>query len=544
MLETSSNLDRSLLKSSLNLFLQYPVIGLNSQKQFDNFLIKSDQEFQGLLDQTKDASFFSRFFYESGLNRPQTLDQKVIDKTRQINKDFNEFSRPPVEILTRRSLLRIASSEILNNKNTAFINFDLKDLRLADRAGYGDILLSDFARILKEVSSRYRGLDKYDFMNLIPTRVGGDEFCIFASSKQDIDEAVLVKIYQEVQKELAGIKAYYKSAIKDDEIEEKSPLLKQEGTINDQIIIANIEEDRKMFLSRAIIKGRVPSKDQFKGENKVRNDEYMKAKATAVRKFLLELNLDKNTLNKRVMSIVKSHPEYHQEMTLLIDYLKKGNINIANYLFSVVNDYLKDPLIDEYVHTFPDLMHHLEHRIPKPGEKLIYYYVPWLKVLNSDIGYNKTDGVIKKVYENIIADLEAKGYERNNILVARKGGDFIFLINEYKTGNSKLDCQEFFPEGHIFNKGMDVFTSTIDYPKKGDNLKDSMDNVEKIARASFVSWLDNLYKKDPEKAKDYIGYYIKERKADRLGQLFDWLNDFKNPSRSLIDYLLELSASK
>ncbi|MEK9169335.1 MAG: hypothetical protein AAB788_01180 [Patescibacteria group bacterium] len=114
--------------------------------------------------------------------------------------------------------------------------------------------------------------------NLIPGRVGGDEFCMFLSSSSKIDKTKLQKIYIEVKEELAKYPDYYK-AIPENKIEKRIPELKTPGKVEDQILIANDEESRRIFLSKSIIKGRIPNSEQLKNEKNVSKEDYAFAKS-------------------------------------------------------------------------------------------------------------------------------------------------------------------------------------------------------------------------------------------------------------------------
>jgi GGDEF domain-containing protein len=524
------DINRSLLRSGPNLFLRYPVLSKSSLPQFEIFLIKIDKDFQGLLDQKKITNSFEKFFYDPGLNRKIILQDDVLEKIRQVNHKFNSPERGPIQILTRRSLLRVASSEILNNRKVAFINFDLKDLRLVDKVGYADLLLSDFARILKEVAVRHGEI------SLVPARVGGDEFCIFASSINDIDKHLLEQIYKEVGSEMSKIKAYYQPVGEEAVIEERSAQLNSESA-EDDIVLGNSKELKKYILARVLIDGRIPNKNQLLQLSTITNDKFKRVKKASIEKFQLKLEEDQDLLVKRVEGFTNHHHEYQQEGELILSLIKKGKIHLANYLLSLMEDYVKDPLINEPIHTFPDLINHLECRDQRPGEKLIYFYTPWLKILNGDIGYNKTDEIIKNIYQGLTPVLQHQGYDINNLTVGRKRADYIFLAKEYEVGDKLLEVGKFFPQNHLFSEGLPVFITTINYPGKNQDLGQVLADIEKIARSSFTNWLDKQFKTDEKKAKQYIDYYLRERTTDRIIELLDWLSYISKPSEGLINYL-------
>ncbi|MEK9169334.1 MAG: hypothetical protein AAB788_01175 [Patescibacteria group bacterium] len=223
---------------------------------------------------------------------------------------------------------------------------------------------------------------------------------------------------------------------------------------------------------------------------------------------------------------------------MLQDLVNKNKMHLANYLLEVLKDSLRDPLINSEIYTFPGLIKNLQIRKPKKDEKIVHFYMPWLKVLNGDIGYNNTDDVIEKSYNDIVSKLEESGYERNNMIVSRRGGDFIFIVKKYQTGKLDLNCESSFPKDHLFKKGLPVFLSTVPYPQKGDFITNYILNAERESKTSFINWLNQEYINNSNKAIKYIDYYLKERTLDRAKDLWEQLGFVNKVSDGLKQYIL------
>jgi GGDEF domain-containing protein len=521
------------LFKNTDLILRYPVVSKTSQHQFQEYKRQIIKDFHDLFNQQDISMSFGNLFFDPGINRTVQLSDELAKELNTVDPDFYMSYRNPLKILTRRSILRIASSDIINNKNVAFINFDIKDLRLADQVGYGDILLNDFSKVLEIVRGRH-----HEF-NLTPGRVGGDEFCMFLSSSSKIDKVSLQKIYLEVKEELAKYHGYFKT-IPENKIEKRRAELKTPGKVEDQIFIANDESSRRIFLNKSIVRGRIPNSDQLRNEKNVSKEEYSLAKSESAKKYYLRINKNPISFRKQIEGFVNKHPEFFKEGAMLQDLVNKNKMHLANYLLDVLKDSLKDPLINDEIYTFPGLIKNLQTKTAKKDERIVHFYMPWLKVLNGDIGYNKTDDVIEKSYNDIISKLEENGYTRDNMIVSRRGGDFIFIIKEYQSGKLDLNCGSSFPEGHIFKKGLPVFLSTVPYPQKGDSISTYILNAEKESKTSFINWLNQEYINNPNKVIKHIDYYLKERTLDRAKDLWEQLGFVNKVSEELKQYILSV----
>lgn len=519
------------LFGNIDLFLRYPVAPKSSLPDLNNLRKKIFKDFFDLNQKQDLLNLFGNLLFDPGINREIKISDELAKRLNEVDPGFYMSYRDPIKILTRRSLLRLSSSEIINNKNVAFVNFDIKDLRLADQIGYGDILLNDFSRVLEIIRAKHK--EKFD---LIPGRVGGDEFCFFLSSSTKISKAELVKIYQEVKEEWAKKTGYYKNVVGQD-ITKRSPELKTVGNIEDQIVIANDDQSKRMFLSRSLIKGRIPNSEQLKNAKNVSKEEFALAKSESAQKFIFHSDLIAVSFRKKIEGFINRHPEFIKQGIVLNELINKNKMYLANYLFDMLGDSLKDPLINDEIYTFAGLADHLQSRESKADEKIVHFYNPWLKVLNGDIGYDNTDDVIEKSYYEIIRQLEESGYKRNIMTISRRGGDFTLTMNRYKSGLIILDCGSSLPKDHIFSKGIPVFLSTVPYPKKGESVDTFIQNVERESKTVFVRWLNNEFLTNKKKAKKYIDYYLRERTLDRARDLLEQFTYIKGLSKDLKQYV-------
>lgn len=502
---------------------------------------KIEAEVAGLNNQNEVFREFSRFFYDPGLMRDAKVKQGSPADSFSETKDQTRRAK---KVYTRRSILRMAASDIQNNKQVAFINFDIKKLRPADMVGYGDILINDFVSVLEHFKDFY---PQYD---VSLARVGGDEFCFYISSDKTnpITESELQTLYDRVKKRL---KLYNTYSQQNEKILREEASLKEDKT---PIVIAYQKNDLDLFL-RIISSGRVPSAEEIRQTN-VSKEEHQKIKRKLDKLFHLDLDSNIATLKKRVANMRKRRPEYGEKMQLIEDLIDSKNdaevSYLGNYLMSVTEDYCIDPLIeqDKNIHSLPDFIDHLKYREKTDQlEKLTFFYNPWLKVLNGDglVGYDRTDKIIGETYNQLFGQLREVGKIDPQNSKARGRGDFIFITKDFSSGVRVINTQKIITsKQHLFYEGMSLFSATIDYPTTGANAGQVIGAMEEAAREQFYFWLNSQFAGKWSRAQKYIDYYLRERREDRLASFEEWINKEQRQGHKLDDgfvsYITRLSS--
>jgi len=200
--DRKAGLDRLLFKS-----LDHPLAGSEgiARAKLTRFLIEG--EYGKLTDEQKRqiSSAYKKILCDPGLASTFELKPDIVANIKAIDPKYVERKGEEVLVYNRKTILKIAASEILGGKNVAFVNFDLKDLRMADKAGYADVILRDFVKTMKMVAGEPEFMD----LDLTAARVGGDEFCFFCTSGKKLDRKKIEQAYARVNEIISAKVGYY-----------------------------------------------------------------------------------------------------------------------------------------------------------------------------------------------------------------------------------------------------------------------------------------------------------------------------------------------
>lgn len=494
------------------------------------------QEFDNLEPKYRSSieKLFSRFIYDAGAKDVFVLKDEHFNNFKKIDSKFKNRKKEGVNIYNKKTLLSTAETAILTGNKVAFVKFDINYLRLADKAGYADFTIRDLAISMNKIAEKHKdkGVTAY--------RTGGDTFCFLLSSRNDINQDFLKKLRQELIDDFSQNQSFY---LVD---ESKGYILKSKTKIKDEpeeeSIISAIKTGDPERILRTLASGRVPD---FKDLNtpEVKNEEYGKLKKMIRdRQFPSKPGRKKET-GKMLESFKLDHPELKNQTRIIDQLIYNGKSNLAEYLLSTLESYHIDPLLNEEVFQGADFFKHLQARKKLTNEKVSYFYLPWLKNMNTDAGETATDIDIKTIYEVICKKYFFKKTDNKKKPRARKdGGDFIFLTDEYPEEKIIEIDLEYKSEGmkRSFKGKIPVFIVTVDYPDKETNLSPLIDNIKSMGRNAFVNWLSDLYNPEtgtPGYAEEILKYYLHNRTEDRCKEMLEAIKTMKNISKGLTDKL-------
>lgn len=515
-----------------------------------------DQQLATLTDQKNIAQMFRRFIYDPGLRRAYKIDDEKWSKIKAADSQAADQDRQagPLDILNRRSFLRLAKESILDpnkqNKKIGFVYFDVSNLRGSNNTGFGEVLLHKTAETLIEVvqdlSLKYVGIE------LHVGRVGGDEFAILAEG-ENISQELLEQIHTKAQDQLARIRAYYEEDSKGQKQIVARPAqfkdLKQ-----DTYFLCNRPEEKMQALIKAIDTGQHPQKSDVK--NIPNNQEGKKSQAKEnelIAGFTIADKISARKekpvkLNAPIQALLKKHPELKAQRDKLLE-LAKTRPHVAYGLLLNLKLYLTHPLFAQKILMLPDWLLHMSYpeRVLEDSF-VVRAYMPFLKNYNDTEGITKGNEIILKVKDYLTRLLKKDRIDLINeeLMVGFEGGAFTVNIPKRLIPNDKIG---FFLQKYgdligdldinisdTINTPIPVFVQAAELKKdelnrtvKEGNLYNYIqknlleDGLERVEKIQFVRWLLSQFKKDESMGVAILDFYTSnKRREERLDEIRSW----------------------
>ncbi len=536
-------------KPNILVWLDYPVIKSSETDKYNSDRRAIENDWSVITDEDRKTilDLFGRFFFDPGLARSGRISDDSLAQIKQADPAFNQPQYQAEMVFNRRSLIRIAASAILAGKAVGLVNFDIKNLRLADQAGFGEPLLRLMVQIVNSVLLR----DQFNSLGLQLFRVGGDEFVLlWTGEKNQADqqlEGQLSAVYAAVKDEFKTHYGYYLEDKDGQTVVAKKPAEIKETDADNQVLLVSKDDDINRVLSR-LVRNQVPAAKHLR-TIKVDNTTRSRLERLLISRYRLELK-QRDILLRDLEKFQVAHPTYNQQSEV-IKQLATRSTALASYLFSVIDQYFDDPLLLDQgrpvkMHSLPDLIDYLFAKKTRISRFISYVFFPWTKNTNADpqLGYDATDQLIQGLYHQLRQELKAKNGEQKPPLMARQGGDFIIFHNQTLSFLPMLDLQNAANqrEKHlVFEDRLPVFASFINFPDLSNvnisQLWAIIDNLKAMARQQFFDWLNRQWEENTDRGKKITDYYLTERTADRVRELLNWCQTGSKINDHLIRYL-------
>lgn len=460
----------------------------------------------------KRAAIFERFIYDPGLNKDCRVEEENHwQKITAVDPNFSERQKQGVKILMRNSIFHLAENKIMNGDNIAFIHFDIKDLRLADMVGYAEHMLRDFALVLNTVAAEEEQLE------LIPARVGGDEFVIMVSSHRTIQEHMLETIYEKAKTLFGRKTGFYMVDENAAIVEKRQANLKEKKSKSEHFIIANSKQDKRNFLVKALSHGNIPDKECFRHIANTSGDEFSKTKAHIRKRMLWYFHMDQDKMEQEIQVFFRTHPEFSEQGEVVSFLLGRGETELATSFYTILKEFLFDPVVKKEAYHINDYLRHLQLVGVRPNTRIITLSLPWTKNFNSSGDPTKTDKIILALFEFASNLQNPFNLFISSPSLARDGGDIIFVSDQYLEGILWL-AKSFPLPGRfrqLFKDKIPVTISSMDLPKDIGPIHRLTGNMKDLNRVQFFLWLNKFCYEDPDLASLYAEYYLTEREEDR-----------------------------
>lgn len=511
-----------------------PAIQSQIQQQYEGL---PQRETGTTLEKDFILHLFERFIYDPGLNRDWQMSDEEFDRIKKIDPTFTQRQRDGIKILNRDAIIREAKDRVITgNKNIAFINFDVKSLRAADITGHAEHTLRDFAEILNTAAPTFQ-----DDLEIIPGRVGGDEFCYLVSSDKPINEAQLEILFDDVKAQFGTKNVYYgeegeliggESVIAPITITKSKAELKDEPD-ESRFSVANDEETRRKFLVRSLAAGQIPEERVLKKERSVNTREYnefLEKELESTDFFGKDFKFWKQDFD----TFFKKHGEFTEEKETIESLIINGKSQLAASLFYLMKDYMTDRLLGREIYRMSDFVNHIYNS--KRKGRFIMFSLPWLKNFNYAVGSTTTNNILSSMSDQIAEMMLARNFPI--VDMGRGSGDFVVFVPE-ETVKQEFDF------GHIlhlpisqkrgledlrdtpFFEGIPFFVSSIRFVPKATTDRSQISQIIRNAdgenKMQFMLWLNGEYNKDERRGKQITKFYLEQRELDRKRDMRYWL---------------------
>jgi GGDEF domain-containing protein len=346
-----------------------------AEKFIDNIGIQKDKLPKGL------ENFIKKRVFDSGLSKQERAYQG--EKNNYLNPDGlsydNSSPRKPLQVFSSWTV------PWLQNTYTTEVDFDIHSLFEANQVSSKDpTFFGD--RLLRDVSSSVlKGL-KNNNVDFCLVRIGGDEFKVMTNGG---DKEEIKKIINESLKNTSFLT-----------VDSGSKKVSQVS-----VEIKNIP------------KGKRPD---FSNENKEVRIQRLKKRHKEFKDLLKGIDLRQKN-NQKLLQVLES---------LLFDTLLEEEAREKEKIF---NDGTKINLYKDH----EDFFEHLSSDKNNEDYTLIRAEVPGLlKYIDDNIGYEKGDELIKKIFNHLTSCFHSMGIKNINIL--RRGGDFIIAMPSNQMGEEKV----------------------------------------------------------------------------------------------------------
>ncbi len=520
------------------LFSSHPLIGVQTRD-----LIKSQFGFlpeQGsthILERNFIENLFERFIYDPGLNRSWQMTDEEFARIKKVDPDFVQKQKDAIKIFNRDSIIRVAKERVIaGDRSIAFVAFDIKSLRAVDIAGHAEHVLRDFAEILHNTATQHQE----DF-EIVPGRIGGDEFCYLVTSSQPIDHMRLKALHDEVKTQFNKKDVYYGEEGESNEsvsvippitITKAKAQLKEEPD-DTKFSIANDEEKRRKLLVRLLAVGQVPEDKVLNKERGVNTRQYNEL-IQREKKEISFLSQDFKFWKQDFDIFFKKYSEFTEEKETIKSLIADGRPQLAASLFYLMKDYMTDRLLGREIYRMPDFISHL-YSTKRKG-RIVMFSLPWLKNFNYAVGSTTTNNIIFSMSEQISERMLSRNFPI--IEMGRGSGDFVVFIPE-ETVKKDVDF------GHIIHlpisqkKGLEdlrntpffehipFFVSSIRFIPEAttdrNQISQIIRNVDGENKMQFMLWLNGEYNKDERRGEELTKFYLEQRELDRKRDMRYWL---------------------
>ena len=441
------------------------------------------------------------------------------------------------------------------------IEMDIKGLRELDQIDpqLGDTAIARLARIVTDQAENSP-------LNLVPARVGGDEFGLYAISteSQPVTQEQINQIIQQIQDAVGQVKIEYHNEegkqTRQLELKEINshcfPVLSlandQEDETKEQALNATLNLLYATLHGYALDSQALGSIAQLSPQDKIQPYlASLEQRADTVNQIISMTN---NQFQQELAQFQAAYPHLTPQIELIrqlfsedlddtnevqdaaaADLISKHDL-IARLLYVRLKNNHTDALLTDTCLPFAELESFLAS---KQGEKMKVWHISlegFIKPSNTTLGYFQTDQTIKEFWENINNKLP------DNVPVFRKGMDF-FVVLSSDAALPELPAFQV-PEqiqtaygfsNYPVSLGQAVFDSEA-------SAKEVIRQAEEDSRRAFVLSLCQMMKDSKtNKVEGILKFYLSppKRTQERMQRILQILNEIRevesNTKYSLID---------